>query len=202
MDTGQLNTFSPETMVDPLADLVRQAARGDRIATERLLRATAPRLLSAIRSVLGAQHPDVEDVLQESMVALVNAIPTFEGRSSFLHYAARIAVRVSLSAQRAKYRRDGRVSLREELDDLVHPDGVVEHPARRRLLLRQLLTELPSNQAETVVMRLCLGLSLDEVADLTQAPVNTVRSRLRLARESIRRKLDTELGRVAHGGGQ
>jgi RNA polymerase sigma-70 factor (ECF subfamily) len=58
--------------------------------------------------------------------------------------------------------------------------------------LRTLLEELPEIQAETFALRVALGYSMQEVAAATGAPVNTVRSRLRLAREALRRRIEQD----------
>ena len=60
----------------------------------------------------------------------------------------------------------------------------------RRALLRQLLGEIPVEQAEALAMRVVLGWSLDEIASQAGVPLNTVRSRLRLAKEALRRKIE------------
>jgi RNA polymerase sigma-70 factor (ECF subfamily) len=54
-----------------------------------------------------------------------------------------------------------------------------------------LLDELPQEQADTFALREFLGFSLEEVAEATGAPTNTVRSRMRLARESLARRLSS-----------
>ncbi len=59
-------------------------------------------------------------------------------------------------------------------------------------LLRALLDELPVVQAETFALRVALGYSMQEVADATSAPVNTVRSRLRLAKEALRHRIEQD----------
>jgi RNA polymerase sigma-70 factor (ECF subfamily) len=62
--------------------------------------------------------------------------------------------------------------------------------ARRREAMRSLLDQLPLEQAETLTLRVVLGMSLGEVAEATGAPVNTVRSRVRLAREALRKRIE------------
>jgi RNA polymerase sigma-70 factor (ECF subfamily) len=60
---------------------------------------------------------------------------------------------------------------------------------RRRALVRALLDELPEAQAETLVLRVMLGYSIAEVAEAMGVPTNTVRSRLRLAKEAMRSRI-------------
>lgn len=177
---------------DPLASLVPRALDGDRECTERLVRAVAPRVLQVAKSVLGPRHPDVDDLVQDSLVAFVRALRAFEGRSSLPHYAARIAVRVCIAGRR-RARAERRVSPDE------HEHGVSDTTGqrpfrqllreRRRVMVRRLVEELPEPQAETVALRICMGLPVEEVAAITGVPLNTVYSRLRLAKEALRGRI-------------
>ena len=55
--------------------------------------------------------------------------------------------------------------------------------------VRLLLDELPEEQAEALAFRMILGWSLMEIAEATQTPLNTVRSRLRLAKDGVRKRV-------------
>ena len=187
-----LANLEPTFAGDPFAVLAGAAALGDRGATERLLSGLAPRILAAVRAVLGPRHLDVDDVVQESLVALVRALPAFEGRSSVAHYASRIAVRVALAARK-------RARAEQRLDTDAHAalsaDTTSRRPYRqllrdrRRALVRLLLDDLPEAQSEAIALRICLGLPMEEVAQMTGAPLNTVYSRLRLAKEALRARI-------------
>ena len=63
---------------------------------------------------------------------------------------------------------------------------------RRRELLRALLGEIPDAQSETIMLRLALGHSIEEISEITNAPINTVRSRLRLAKEALRSRIEAD----------
>jgi RNA polymerase sigma-70 factor (ECF subfamily) len=56
--------------------------------------------------------------------------------------------------------------------------------------MHDLLAELPLEQSTALAMRVGLGLSLADIARETDAPVNTVRSRLRLAKLHLRERID------------
>lgn len=180
---------------DPMLALVRRAAGGERAAQSELLRKLAPALLRGIRRMTGG-GPEVDDLLQESMLAVLAALPAFRGESSVERYATRIAVRTAIaSRKRARERRgflDEHVRASEPLEGAVATPAEEALAARRRTILRDLLTELPEAQAETLAMRVVLEYSLEEVAEATGAPVNTVRSRLRLAREALRERIERE----------
>jgi RNA polymerase sigma-70 factor (ECF subfamily) len=169
---------------DPLAPWLARAASGDEGAMAELLAAVAPAVLGLVRVVLGARSPDVDDIAQVALLAIHDAVQRFRGDSSFTRYARRIAVRTAVAARR---RRPA-----VELEALTHePAGPVraadDDIARERRLnvLRALLAELPDGQAESLAMRAVLGCSLGEVAEATGVPVNTVRSRIRLAKQHL-----------------
>jgi RNA polymerase sigma-70 factor (ECF subfamily) len=71
------------------------------------------------------------------------------------------------------------------------PSGLRES-RRRTELVRNLLEHIPSEQAEALAMRTMLGWSLEEISRASGAPVNTVRSRLRLAKEALRRNIESD----------
>jgi len=179
---------------DPHLPRVMKAQAGDRVALGELLEALAPRLRAAARAVFGGDHAEVDDVVQEALLAFAKALPAFEGRSTVLHYAYRITVRVCLAERRREARRNARVQLHETPELLVGEPASTENvvAAMRREVLRRLLDGLPPEQAETMAMRVCLGMSLAEVSEATGAPTNTVRSRMRLARQALRRRIERD----------
>lgn len=169
---------------DPLRKLAQLAAAGQRDAQRTLLVAVGPALLRAVRGVLGSAPHDVEDTLQEAMVALHLALGGFRGECTVQHFACRIAVQTAMNARRrAGYRRRHTPSTPpEELDRAA---GRSESPAeqlaaqRRREVLRQLLCELPEAQAEALAFHSVLGHTVEETASALGVPIDTVRSRLR-----------------------
>ncbi|HZO11641.1 MAG TPA: sigma-70 family RNA polymerase sigma factor [Polyangiaceae bacterium] len=172
--------------------LALRARRGDARAARELVTELAPSLLGVVRSVLGASHPDVEDVLQEALVGFLGALGNFRGECGIKHFGCRIAARSALDARRRAWRaRRREEALRAERSEELAASAHEEATAQRRCeLVRRLLDELPEVQAETLALRLMLGFSMQEVADATGAPVNTVRSRLRLAKEALAKRID------------
>lgn len=180
---------APAGSADPLARLVPAAKDGDRDATRRLLEGVSPRVAGVARRILGPDDPDVADAVQESLVALVRALDAFEGRASVVGYATRISVLTCLRMQRraraARERAEHHASI-----EIIETDGRdAALAARRRAAARELLATLPEEQAETLAYRFVLGMSLEEVAEATSVPINTVRSRVRLAKEALRARL-------------
>lgn len=183
--------------IDPLRTLVSAARSGDRHAERTLLVTLGPALLRAVRGVLGAAHPDVEDALQESMAAVHAALASFRGECKTAHFASRVAVQSALNARRrAKYRAQHTPHASpEEIAELAR-DGRTPADARaaaeRRNALRALLDELPEVQAQVLVLHVVLGHSVDETSRTMGTPRDTVRSRLRAALATLRARIRSD----------
>jgi len=191
----------PTTLADAAAEeqwateLAGRAAAGDLAAMQVLLRHLTPALTRVVVGVLGSQHADRDDVVQQSLIAVQRALPAFRGECHPAGYATRIALRVALRA-----RRTGKLEFtRREVLARLSPEGAhadspshVADAEHRRRALRDLLQDLPEEQADALGLRVMLGWSLDEVARATGAPLNTVRSRVRLAKEALRKRIERD----------
>jgi RNA polymerase sigma-70 factor, ECF subfamily len=174
--------------------LARLAAAGDTAAIAALLRVVAPAMLRVVRGVLGPRSPDVDDAMQQSLISLINALPAFRGECAPAGYASRIAFRVALALRRRARRDDLQRQSMTATDDSPEdlPPSHSLEASRRTALMRALLDEIPAEQAEALAMRTILGLSREEIARMSGVPVNTVRSRMRLAKEALRRKIESD----------
>lgn len=175
-------------------ELARAAATGDLQAAQTLVELVSPALARAVYSVMGPTHGEAEDVLQQALIAFVQALPAFRGESHPTTYATRIAVRAALATRRRDRSELNKRTVFAELSEVrgTEPDtpsDELQATARRRLV-RSLLDELPNEQAETLALHVVLGLSLKDVAAATDAPVNTVKSRLRLAKQALRKRIE------------
>lgn len=175
-------------------ELIGRATRGDTVAIGLVLKQLAPGMIRAARSLMGSTHADLDDVVQQSLIGLVQALPAFRGECSPAHFASRIVTRTALAARR-------RTAIRgERQDDAIEPDGFGVEPSqaealeaeRRRHAVRSLMETLPEEQAETLALRVVLGFSLEEVAETTGVPLNTVRSRVRLAKASLKKRIEAD----------
>lgn len=181
---------------DELAAIARAAAEGDRGAIHALLVALAPHLLRTVRSLLGRDNPDAEDVAQEAALVVLAALPSFRGESSVQRFATRTAVLVAMNARRkraANKRGGAQPTVATDLDQLVaQPDGPEQRlvQAQAAEAVRSLLLTLPAPQAEALALHCVGGCTLAEIAAATNAPLQTVKSRLRLARRALRLTLD------------
>lgn len=187
-----------EAATDPLLPLVHRAARGEREALASLLSLIGPSIVAAVRVVTGGDG-DVEDAAQEAMIAIADSVERFRGQSSFLHYARRIAVRTALAHRRAR-----RAKSRPLVDLDAEPNAASEPSAGPNAavergewlaVFQRLLDELPEGQAESLTYRVLFDYPLPVIARELQVPVNTVRSRIRLARDHLRQRIlsDPEL---------
>jgi RNA polymerase sigma-70 factor, ECF subfamily len=168
---GRLLAFrAPETPASPTPDedtLVERCRARDRDAMAAVLSMHADMLERVIVRLVGP-GPDAEDVLHATLVAAMDAFPTFRGEARLSTWLSRIAVHVAIDALR---HHEG-------------PDQALE--ARRQLTrLSQLLDELPPLRRVAFVLFAIEGRSLDEVAALTGATVMATKSRVFWARRSL-----------------
>jgi RNA polymerase sigma factor (sigma-70 family) len=136
----------------------------------------------------------------------VQGLASFRGESTVMHFARSIALRRSLDQRRKRARRAPEVTLNPE-DPSSHEDldaagssgavlvSTARSPAasvlaeRRRDAFRRLLGELRPEQAEAFAQRVLFGYSKEEIARETNVSIETVKSRLRLAKGALRSRI-------------
>jgi RNA polymerase sigma factor (sigma-70 family) len=195
----------PGSPPDELAALARAAAAGDADAAGTLVMHLGGSMFSIVRRVLGQRNPDLDDVAQDAVIALLGALSKFRNECGVTHFAHRIALLTALAAlRRARVRLRWTDSIDQDIEergaerklDLLVDDDDVASPlattvsARRRALVRQLLDELPEVIAEALALHFILGYTVDEIAEAAEISPNTVWSRLRLGKQALRRKLE------------
>jgi RNA polymerase sigma factor (sigma-70 family) len=172
-------------------ELARGAAAGNLRASQLLLEQLAPTVARVASAVLGPANPDLDDVVQQSLIAVLGALPGFRGECQPAGFASSIAFRVALKHRRRQQTDRLRRDYLAQLGPTETNTLDLHDPCERRRLVRDLLVRLPETQAEALALRVVLGLSLEEVAQTTGVPLNTVRSRVRLAKEALRRRITT-----------
>jgi RNA polymerase sigma-70 factor (ECF subfamily) len=162
----------------------------DPACVRQFLEAIAPSVRKVCRAVLGSGHADLEDIIQECLIEILRALPKYRFEGTIVHYTNRIALRSAIAARKRGRHRDQReraLADQESANILGMQDTLPD-----LWFLRGIIDELSTVQAEVVVMRMVLGYSVEEIAAATQVSVNTSKSRLRVAKEYLRRRLDGE----------
>lgn len=179
-----------------LTPLVLRAQHGEPEAVSQIVSELAPGVLRALAALLGRNHPDLEDLAQDVLLAVIGALPDFRGDSTLLHFAVRIAARKSVLVRRRARSVMGWLESFWQGEHPLRQGPSTAHELvraeRQRALLRLLLSELPDAQAEALMLRVVCGHSIEEISSITQTPFNTVRSRLRLAKEALRQRIEAE----------
>jgi RNA polymerase sigma-70 factor (ECF subfamily) len=135
----------------------------------------------------GVAKADLPDAVQEVFFVAYRKLPEFEGRSKISTWLFGISYRVANDRrQLAHVRREigDDPALLAHRDDGAGPEEMAEYH-ERVALLDELLAELRPEQREVFVMFELEELSGKEIAAIVGAPIKTVFSRLRLAREAF-----------------
>jgi RNA polymerase sigma-70 factor (ECF subfamily) len=150
-------------MPDALAEDLGRAQTGDSVALQRMLASIAPEVVRVARAILGSDPSELDDAVQEALIGFVKAIGGFRGDCSVRRFAQRIATRTAIATRRRARRRS---AAQQSFDDQIHDVDARSDPLRQSLslrrqrLLRELLDALPEPQAETLALRVVLGMSL------------------------------------------
>jgi RNA polymerase sigma factor (sigma-70 family) len=182
---------------DDLAPLATAATSGDAEAVRTFVTAVGGIVLGAVRMVLGPKHRDVDDVTQDALMGLLDALGRFRGECTVSHFAGRVAVLTAMAARRRQQTLEHWVVAADAEGERVaagpESSPLAQLEARRRRdAIRQLLDELPEPIGEAMALHFMLGHTVDEIASATNVSVNTVWSRLRIGKERLRQKLSSD----------
>ena len=184
--------------------LVRQMAAGDDAALG-VLYDRWHALVHGVVSRLLRQPDDVEDVVEETFWQAWRQASRFDrSRGAVQTWLSTIARSRALDRVRAVRRRreeplegdDGQVVVQQVADG--HPGLDAEASERRRIVVTA-LAELPAEQREALELGYFGGLSQTEIAERTGQPLGTVKTRMRLAMQKLRSRLQV-LGSEGGGG--
>lgn len=172
--------------VDDLDDLVARAQAGDDRALDDLLARLRPRVLRRCARFL-PHAQDAEDAAQDAMLAIATRLGDFAGRGSFLGWVTVIASNSARQTYRTMKRRFAESAVGDLPD---RPDArTTSVIAGSRIRLLEAVEALAERHPETVeafVLRDLGSLPYDEIAELTQAPLGTVKARIHTARGFVR----------------
>jgi RNA polymerase sigma-70 factor, ECF subfamily len=134
---------------------------------------------------LGVADADLEDVCQEVFVTVHRKLPEFEGRSKLRTWLYGICLRVASDYRRRAYVRRER-AVPDPLQGVAEPRGnQPDVRAELRGTLVQLLDALDEDKRAVLVLYEIEGLSMKEVAEVVDCPLQTAYSRLHAARRRI-----------------
>ena len=185
-------------------ELAARARDGDQDAFEQLVRDNEKRIYTLALRMTGSRE-DALDLAQDAFFQAWKALPTFQGESSFATWLYRLATNLCLDHLRTQKRRTQSMGPALSLDDeengpvqvadqQLQPQEAVERSERRRALERG-LASLPDHHRQVLIMRELSGLSYQEIAQVLDLDLGTVKSRIARARVS-RRQLLLEVGSV------
>ena len=183
--------------------LVERAQRGDKKAFE-LLVVKYQRKLARLLSRFIRDASEVEDVTQEAFIKAYRALPSFRGDSAFYTWLYRIGINTAKNYLVAMGRRAPTVTgvdseeaeAIEEGDQLKDLNTPENQMMSRQIVetVNQTLQELPEELRTAITLREIDGLSYEEIAQIMNCPIGTVRSRIFRAREAIAEQLRPQLG--------
>jgi RNA polymerase sigma-70 factor (ECF subfamily) len=183
--------------------LVERAQRGDKHAFE-LLVSKYQRKLARLLSRFIRDSTEVEDVTQEAFIKAYRALPTFRGDSAFYTWLYRIGINTAknylvamgrrapttteIDSEEAEGYEDG-----DQLRDLNTPEN--EMMSRQVAeTVNQTLEQLPEELRTAITLREIEGLSYEDIANIMNCPIGTVRSRIFRAREAVAEQLRPLIG--------
>ena len=173
--------------------LVARVQKGDSRAFDLLVLKYQHKIFSLIgRYVHDAD--EVQDVAQEAFIKAYRALPKFRGDSQFYTWLYRIAVNTAKNHLVSRSRRPPGSDV--EVEDAEYYEGGaalrdIETPesalfgAELKAVVESAIRDLPDDLRTAVTLREFDGLSYEDIAEIMDCPVGTVRSRIFRAREAI-----------------
>ncbi len=177
--------------------LVARAQKGDKAAFDLLVRKYQHKVAKLVGRYV-RDRSEAEDVAQEAFLRAYRALGGFRGESAFYTWLYRIAVNTAKNHLESLGRRPPSLDLEAEgLDSLNGSEGLREQGTPERHLLtdeiaatvHRVLEALPADLRTAIMLREVEGLSYEEIAEMMDCPIGTVRSRIFRAREAIDKEL-------------
>ncbi|MGD9842682.1 MAG: RNA polymerase sigma factor RpoE [Steroidobacteraceae bacterium] len=186
--------MSAEYSDDKLVEMVQ---RGDQAAFNLLVLKYQHRVLKLVNRYV-RDPAEAEDIAQETFIKAYRALPSFRGESAFYTWLYRIAANTAKNVLVSSRRRmvDHNLDLQDPddyaaqslLKDSDTPEGMLL-TEEIRATVSEAMQQLPDDLREAITLRELEGLSYEEIAEVMDCPVGTVRSRIFRAREAIDKKL-------------
>lgn len=146
------------------------------------------RFIYTVAFRLTGRHDDAQDLVQEVMIRVQKGLVTYQP-GSLTGWLARITTNVFLDAERRRKRRPT-VAL-DEIAVLPASSSADDELAAAQLpdYLQQALAALPADFRAPIVLCDVVGLRYDEIAEVLDVPIGTVRSRIHRGRMQLAARL-------------
>ncbi|MDA8657311.1 RNA polymerase sigma factor RpoE [Luminiphilus sp.] len=180
--------------------LVKRAKKGDSRAFDLLVLKYQGRVAQLVSRYV-SNAAEVEDVTQEAFIKAYRALPKFRGDSAFYTWLYRIAANAAKNHLVALSRRpttdlalddSESYEVPGRLKDNESPDEVIMGQ-QLEAVISQAIDVLPLELKAALTLREFEGLSYDEIAEVLECPIGTVRSRIFRAREAIDQKVASQM---------
>jgi RNA polymerase sigma-70 factor (ECF subfamily) len=173
--------------------LVERVQKGDKRAFDLLVLKYQHKIIAVVHRYV-RESADVNDVVQEAFIKAYRALANFRGDSAFYTWMYRIAINTAKNHLISKGRRPPSSDI--DIDDAEYYSGNgnlhdVDTPENNlfrdelQAAVQKIIKNLPEDLRTAVTLREMDGLSYEEIADVMECPVGTVRSRIFRAREAI-----------------
>lgn len=187
--------MSDQNLLDE--QLVERVQRGDKAAFNLLVKKYQHKVVNLVARYVN-NPGDVPDVAQEAFIKAYRALPTFRGESAFYTWLYRIAVNTAKNYLTSQGRRPPSSDVEadeaesygggEALQEVSTPENLALTDEIKRTVFSA-IEALPEDLRTAITLREMEGLSYEEIAEIMDCPVGTVRSRIFRAREAIDKKL-------------
>jgi RNA polymerase sigma-70 factor (ECF subfamily) len=179
------------------AELVKRVQAGDKAAFDILVQKYQHKVVNLINRFVSDQT-ECYDIAQDAFIKAYRAIGNFRGDSQFYTWLYRIAANTAKNHLASRARKSPAYSI--DVDDAEHYEGesgLKEYTTPENLLLTdeiektvyQAIEELPEDLKSAITLREIEGLSYEEIAEVMDCPIGTVRSRIFRARDAIDKEL-------------
>ncbi len=179
--------------------IIERCKEGDITAFDELVGRYEKQVYNFAYRMTG-NYDDASDIASEAFIKVYNAIDTFRGEANFSTWLFRIVTNLYLDE-----RKRSKAHLNVPLDEYIDleessvtrqiedpspgPQELLEAGERAEVLARAIY-DLPDYQRVMVLLFHTQGKSYEEIAEITELPIGTVKSRLNRARLALREKLE------------
>ncbi|MFO7630949.1 MAG: RNA polymerase sigma factor [Caldilinea sp.] len=161
------------------AELLRKLQIGDQHAWTEFIRIMQPRLLSYVSHNVPTTQ-DAEDVVGETMIAVVRSLKGFDGRASLATFVFSLAYRKIADFWRK----------RQETTELVEHHRSPMSVNSRAMEFAEVLDQLPELSKQVLILRYDVGLSVGEIAQVIDRSYKGTESLLSRSRQQLREVMD------------